>query len=89
MLLALPEEQILCLARNIQAMFPSLNFQETWFRVMASLIPKKHIREVSTSFVPSVALPPFANSWVHLVTETASYLLEDSADSFYTAQTGR
>ena len=60
MLLALPEEQILCLARNIQAMFSSLNFQETWF----------------------------ANSWVHQVTETVSYLLEDSADSFHTAQTG-
>ena len=56
MLLALLEEQIVCLARNIQNMFSSLNFQETWFRVMASLVPKKkHIREVSTSFVPSVA----------------------------------
>ena len=55
-LLALPEEQILCLARNIQSMFSSFNFQETWFRVMASLIlPKKHIRDVSMSFVPSVA----------------------------------
>ena len=45
MLLALPEEQILCLARNIQVMFSSLNFQETWFRVMASLIPKKNTSE--------------------------------------------
>ena len=53
MLLALPEEQISRLARHMQDVFSSLNFQETWFRVMASLIPKKHIREESTSSVPS------------------------------------
>ena len=47
MLLALPEEQIVCLARNIQNMFSSLNFQETWFRVMASLISKKTTSERS------------------------------------------
>ena len=41
MLLALLEEQSVCLARNIQNMFSSLNFLETWFRVMVSLIPKK------------------------------------------------
>ena len=45
MLLALPEEQILCLARNMQDLFSSLNFQETWFRDMASLIPKKTTSE--------------------------------------------
>ena len=55
MLLALLEKQNLCLASNIQDMFSSLNFQETWFRVMASLIPKKHIREASASSVPSDA----------------------------------
>ena len=61
MLLALPEEQIVRLAKNMQDMLSSLNFQETWFRVMASLIPKKkkHIREVSTSSAPISWLTTF------------------------------
>ena len=43
MLLALPEEQILCLARNIQdcVVLAQLPRRPTWFLVMASLIPKK------------------------------------------------
>ena len=64
MLLALPEEQIVFLARNIQNVFSSLNFQETWFRVMASLTPKKTTSERSQR-VSSHQLPDhlFANSW--------------------------
>ena len=86
MLLALPEEQIVCLARNIQNMFSSLNFQETWFQVMASLIPKKPHPRGLHEFRPINCLTTFRKL---LVIETASSLLEDSADSFYTAQTGR
>ena len=43
----------------MQDMFFSLNFQETWFWVMASLFPKKHTREASTSSVPAVGLTTF------------------------------
>ena len=58
-LLALPEEQMVCLARNIQNMFSLLNFQETWFRVVASLIPKKpHPRGVN-EFRPISCLTTF------------------------------
>ena len=90
MLLALPEEQISRLARHMQDVFSSLNFQETWFRVMASLIPKKNTSERSQR-VPSHQLLDHISQTcgVHLVTETASHLLEDTADSFRTAQTGR
>ena len=59
MILALPEEQILCLARNIQDMFSSLNFQETWFRVMASLIPKKPHPRGLNEFRPISCLTTF------------------------------
>ena len=59
MLLALPEEQIVCLARNIQNMFSSLNFQETWFRVVASLIPKKPHPRGLNEFRPISCLTTF------------------------------
>ena len=59
MLLALPEEQIVCLARNIQNMFSSLNFQETWFRVMASLIPQKPHPRGLNEFRPISCLTTF------------------------------
>ena len=89
MLLALLEEQIVCLERNIQNMFSSLNFQETWFRVMA-LIPKKTHPRGLNEFRPISCLTTFRKLLgVHLVTETAASLLEDTADSFHTAQTGR
>ena len=58
-LLALPEEQILCLARNMQDVFSSLNFQETWFRAMASLIPKKPHPRGLNEFRPSSCLTTF------------------------------
>ena len=64
MLLALPEEQILCLARNVQCMLSSLNFQETWSGVMAS---PSHQLSDHISQTPGI----------HLVAETASHLLED------------
>ena len=83
MLPALPEEQILCLARNIQAMFSSLNFQETWFRVMASLIPKKPHPRGLNEFRPISCLTTFRKLLGYIC------LLEDTADSFHTAQTGR
>ena len=56
MLLAFLEEQILCLATNIQDMFSSLNFQETWFRVMACLIPRKPHPRGLNEFRP-ISLP--------------------------------
>ena len=56
MLLALPVEQILCLARNMQAMLSSLNFQGDLVSGRGvSHSQKKRIREVSMGFVPSVA----------------------------------
>ena len=76
MLLALQEEHIVRLARNIQYMFSSLNFQETWFRVMASLIPKKLHPRGLNEFRPISCLTTFRKL---LVTETASHLLEDNA----------
>ena len=59
MLHALSEEQIVCLARKIQNMFSSLNFQETWFRVVASLIPKKPHPRGLNEFRPISCLTTF------------------------------
>ena len=66
MLLALPEEHIFCLARNIQDMFSSLNFQETWFRVMASLIPKKTHPRGLNEFRPISCLTTFRKLLVYI-----------------------
>ena len=79
MLLALPEEQILCLARNIQVMFSSLIFQETWFRVMASLISKKPHPRGLNEFRPISCLTTFRKLLEYIwLLKTASHLLEDT-----------
>ena len=49
----------MCFARNIQKIFSSLNFQETWLRVMASLIPKKPHPRGLNEFRPISCLTTF------------------------------
>ena len=60
MLLALPEEQIVCVLRETYNLCsPRSNFQETWFRVMASLILQKPHPRGLNEFRPISCLTTF------------------------------